>query len=63
MTSKLKKIKNFIKGTLKVFWGMTKEDWSQMEHKLLRIIFGIIGFVIAALFWFYFFRHINPFGF
>ena len=51
-----------ITGVLKTFLQTSKEDWSEMDHKLVRIASGVIGFAIAAFFWFYFFRHIAPFG-
>jgi len=52
-----------IKGVLKTFFQMSKEDWSETDHKVLRIASGVIGFAIAAFFWFYFFRNIAPFHF
>lgn len=51
-----------VKGVLKTFWSMTKEDFVEMDHKVVRIASGLIGFAIAAAFWFFFFRHIVPFG-
>ena len=59
LMSKIKGLKEF----LKTFWSMTKEDWSETDHKLLRIASGVVGFAIAAFFWFYFFRNIAPFHF
>ena len=50
-----------LKGILKVFWSLLKEDFDEMDHKLLRIAAGIIGFVISAIFWFYVFRRFSPF--
>ena len=52
-----------IKGVFQTFFQISKEDWGEMDHKLLRIASGIIGFAIAAVFWFYLFRHIMPFHF
>jgi len=49
------------KGVLKTFTWMAKEDWDQMDHKLARIAFGAISFVLMGLFWFYFLRQITPF--
>ena len=49
-----------IKGVLKMFWGMAKEDFNQMDHKLIRITVGAVGFIIAALFWMFFLRKIIP---
>lgn len=52
-----------IKGTLKVFTSITKEDWQQTDKKFYRLVFGVIGFAAMALFWYYFLRNIIPFGF
>ena len=52
-----------IKGTLKVFAGSTKEDWNRMDKKFYRLLFGVIGFTIMGLFWYFFLRNISPFGF
>ncbi|MFC2143013.1 hypothetical protein ACFLQN_01295 [Candidatus Aenigmatarchaeota archaeon] len=52
-----------IKGILKVFLGITKEDWSEMDHKLLRISTAIIMFIIVGFFWYYFLRSIVPWPF
>lgn len=49
-----------IKGVLKVFLGVTKEDWQEMDKKFYRVVFGVTGFVLMALFWFYFLRNILP---
>jgi len=56
-------IKQTIKGTLKVFFRLTKEDWKAMDHKLVRIASLAVGFTVAALFWFFVFRNFSPFGF
>ncbi len=50
-----------IKGILKMFWAITIEDWDEMDHKLLRIVAGAIGFVIMAAFWYLIFRNVGPF--
>ncbi len=50
-----------IKGIMKTFWILTKEDWDELDHKLLRIATGAIGFVIMALLWYYLFRNVSPF--
>lgn len=50
-----------IKGTFKTFWDMTKEDFEQMDHKLIRIGSMLIGFVIAFLFWFFLLRGVGLF--
>jgi len=50
-----------VKGILKTFWTMTIEDWDEMDHKLLRIAAGAVGFIIMGLFWFFVLRNISPF--
>ncbi|MCX6819162.1 MAG: hypothetical protein NT129_04155 [Candidatus Aenigmarchaeota archaeon] len=50
-----------VKGIISTLWQMTKEDWNLMDHKLIRILTGVIGFAIATLFWYLFFRNITPF--
>ena len=50
-----------IRGVLKTFWTITIEDWDDMDHKLLRIVAGAIGFVIMAAFWYFIFRNVGPF--
>ena len=50
-----------IKGVLKMFWSMAKEDFGEMDHKFLRIAVGVGSFAAAALFWLFFLRHIIPF--
>ena len=49
------------KGILKTFWAMTLEDWDEMDHKLVRIAAGVIGFTIMGLVLYFFFRNISPF--
>jgi hypothetical protein len=56
----MSKIK-IVKGIMTTFWQMAKEDWKLMDHKLIRILMGVVGFVIATLFWYFFFRNITPF--
>ncbi|MBI4896472.1 MAG: hypothetical protein HY832_02890 [Candidatus Aenigmarchaeota archaeon] len=50
-----------IAGILATFAGMVKEEWGDMDQRLLRIGIGVLGFVLSALFWFYFIRHAFPF--
>lgn len=52
-----------IKKILKETFKELLEDWSETDHKLLKIITGVVSFLIAAFFWFYFFRNTSPFGF
>lgn len=49
-----------VRGVMKTLFWLTKDEWSGMDHKLFRMIFGVIGFVVMALFWFYFIRTILP---
>ncbi|MEM7817245.1 MAG: hypothetical protein QXL81_00290 [Candidatus Aenigmatarchaeota archaeon] len=55
------KIKSLV-GFLKTFVWLTRSEWSEMDHKLLRLAIGIITFVFWAFFWLYFFRSSTPFG-
>ena len=50
-----------IRGVLDTFWQLTKEEWYVMDHKLMRIATGVVGFVIAVLFWYFFFRNMSIF--
>lgn len=50
-----------IRGVLKTFWDMMLEDWRMTDRKLFRIIAAAISFLIAAIFWLYFFSNIRPF--
>ncbi len=43
-------------GVLKTLVYLTREEWNEMDHKLLRIAAGAIGFLITAAFWYVFFR-------
>jgi hypothetical protein len=52
-----------LKGFLYTFWSMVKEDWNELDHKLIRVLSAIIGFALVAVFWFYFFRRIAPWPF
>ncbi|MFH0949431.1 MAG: hypothetical protein V1802_03000 [Candidatus Aenigmatarchaeota archaeon] len=53
---------SMIKGTMKTFFDDVKGDFRDMDHKLMRILFGVIGFAIAAAFWYFFLRNMMPFG-
>jgi len=50
-----------IKGVMKTFFWLINEEWSVMDHKLIRIGAGAIGFTIMALFWYFFLRNFLPF--
>jgi hypothetical protein len=49
-----------ITGVFKTLFWVTKEEWSELDHKILRLIFGAVSFVAMALFWFYFLRNVFP---
>ena len=49
------------KGTLRTFAWLVGEEWTAMDHKLLRIIASVLGFVAFGLFWFYVLGNIMPF--
>ncbi|MFH0836668.1 MAG: hypothetical protein V1870_00915 [Candidatus Aenigmatarchaeota archaeon] len=57
--SKFKSLIDF----MKYFFHDVREEWYTMDRKLLRIGAGVAGFVIAAIFWLYFFQSSSPFGF
>ncbi|MBI4170762.1 MAG: hypothetical protein HY514_03640 [Candidatus Aenigmarchaeota archaeon] len=50
-----------LKGIVRTFFWLSKEEWTELDHKLIRIVFGIAGLVAMALFWLYFLRSITPF--
>jgi len=50
-----------LKGFFRTFFWLSKEEWSDLDHKMVRIIFGVGGMVAMALFWLYFLRSITPF--
>ena len=56
----MSKIKSLM-GVLKTFLQMAKEDWYLMDHKLLRIVGGIVVFGLVAFFWLFFFAGSSPF--
>ena len=43
--------------------SLLKEEWIEMDHKLIRIATGVLIFVLSALFWLYFFKSTSPFHF
>jgi hypothetical protein len=47
-------------GVMKTFFSLSKEEWDNLDHKLIKITMGVVSFVAMALFWFYFIRHIIP---
>ena len=56
--SKVRSIASF----MKMFAADLKEEWNEMDHKLVKIAMGVVIFVIAGLFWLYFFQNTSPFG-
>jgi Mg2+ and Co2+ transporter CorA len=50
-----------LKGVLRTFWLMTKEDWGELDHKFYKIVFGAVMFILMGLFWFYFLRNFISF--
>lgn len=50
-----------MKGITKTFLWLVSEEWNVMDHKLIRIIAGVIGFTVMALFWYFFLRNFMPF--
>jgi len=50
-----------VKGIMRTFLWLVSEEWSVMDHKLIRIVAGVIGFTIMALFWYFFIRNFLPF--
>jgi len=49
------KLKSFVE-FLKVFLSMSKSDWRDMDHKLLRIGAGAAGIIFWAVIALYFFN-------
>ena len=56
--SKIKSFADFIK----MFAGHLREEWNEMDHKLVKIVVGSVIFIVSGLFWLYFFQHSNPLG-
>jgi hypothetical protein len=50
-----------LKGVMKTFLWLLGEEWNSMDHKLIRVVGGAIGFVMMALFWYFFLRNFLPF--
>ncbi len=42
------------RGTMKIFFSMLYDDYREMDHKLLKILAGIVYLVISAILWLYF---------
>ena len=52
-----------VAGFMKTFLGLSKEEFGDMDHKLIRIGVSVTAFVAMALFWMFFLRNIIPFRF
>ncbi len=50
-----------LKSFFKTFFWLSKEEWTELDHKLFRIAFGVGAFIAIALFWLYFLRSVVPF--
>ncbi len=50
-----------VKGVLKTFYELSKEEFDMMDRKLLRIGVGIISFLVAAVFWYFIFNGFSGF--
>lgn len=50
-----------VKGILRTFAWITREEWNEMDRKFYKIAGGLIAFAATALFWFYFLRNITAF--
>jgi len=57
--SKIRSLLSF----MKMLFIDLKEEWIEMDHKLIRIATGVLIFVLSALFWLYFFKSTSPFHF
>lgn len=42
-----------IKGTLRVFWEMTKDDFGELDHKAIRILGFAAGVVVTFLVYYF----------
>lgn len=45
-----------VKGVMKTFFWLTKEELDGMDHRLFRIAAGIAGFLIMTSLWFFLYR-------
>ena len=50
-----------VKGVFRMFWDMSKEEFQIMDHKLVKITGGIVGFLVAGAIYFFFMRAFLPF--
>jgi len=55
MKINFRELKRNISGVTKVFFNLIKEDYDEMDHKFIKIILGIISFIISAAIWYFFF--------
>jgi len=45
-----------LRGIWRTFFWLVREEWGEMDHKLLKIVSGAISLVIAVAFWYFLFR-------
>ncbi|MBI2579305.1 MAG: hypothetical protein HYW27_00200 [Candidatus Aenigmarchaeota archaeon] len=57
--SKLRHLAGFVKA----FFSLSRDDFREMDHKLVRIGVSVTTFVVMALFWLFFLKNIVPFKF
>ena len=50
-----------LRGVFRTLLWLTKQEFNEMDHKLIKIGAGIAMFITMGLFWFYVFRHFSPF--
>jgi len=50
-----------IKGVLRTFAWLTKEELDSMDHKAVRIGFGVVSFFAVATVWYVLFSSMSPF--
>ncbi|MCD6557765.1 MAG: hypothetical protein J7K31_01885 [Candidatus Aenigmarchaeota archaeon] len=44
------------RGVYRTFIWLVREEWHETDHKLLKIVSGIISFAISVAFWYFLFR-------
>ena len=52
-----------VAGILHTFFGLSKQEFTEMDHKLMRIGVSVATFIAMAIFWMLFLRNIIPFRF
>ncbi|MBI2173468.1 MAG: hypothetical protein HYT73_04680 [Candidatus Aenigmarchaeota archaeon] len=56
------RLQSFV-GFLKTLFSISREEFREMDHKLVRIGVSVATFAVMALFWLFFLRNIVPFKF